>query len=1297
MNKKHYIFERLRSITMMFALTAAFAAMPITAKAQSAAIIDVSTLGASAVSSSAGEYTWRYYSNELYLSDPGGQYRLVGTNDNLSISVEPTATNATIIFEDLNITCTDNQQRALYVETDCEVRLYGNNSLTESGPVNCIQILNGSTLTFAHNGALTVTSAEQAGIMLSNNDHLIVSEYASVSIVAPATQAGIRYDSGSCSIEVSQHATLNSSGGAGISNYNTSASLSLHVDGDATFSSSVSGATNGIESDALDITGTGTISATGSIGIRCNDLSITGATVTATGTTGTAVSTSNAILISDVAKLTMTNGSGTAETHTFTKLSAAVTHRWLLLDGASTSDVLTGASIVATVAAGGTGTVRRIGPIDISVFDLFNAANVAGDDAWNYDYATRVLYLRATSGAYMLTGSNPNLSINVEGADANVNLSNITMTTLGTRTAFLTSEDCTVVLTGTNSISQNVGGAGIIVEDYKSLTIAGDGSLTVTAAGQSSITLGTYAELSITETASVTTGNANLPGIHAYYNNQINIASGATLDAKGAQGGLYSNSPGPTVTLNVDGNAAFTATSYGAGIFVDYATGTLHITGTGTVSATGAGTSHASIMLANLNIDGSVTVTATGTSNKAIDTGGAILISDDAKLIMVNDDTSAETHTFTKSSTATTHQWKLTNATTTDALTLTSINGTVAAGATGVVEREVAVSTTPPTAPGAFTATGGDTQVVLTWTTPSNGGSPITKYQYSYGATAGYSASWADIPGSDATTTTYTVTGGLTNGTSYTFEVRAVNAAGNGASSGTQTATPTALTYAVTVSGAGTGATGDGSYAAGATVSIEAGTPPTGQQFKNWTTTSAGVTFANANSASTTFEMPANAVAVTANFEPIPATVTDVTVNPSTVTVQQGTSYQFSATVTGTNSPGQDVTWAVTGGIAGTSIAADGTLTVATGETAVTLTVTATSTVDITVSGIATVTVNQPVAITYTVTFNGNGGTPSEASRTVNAGAAIGTLPTASHAGSYSFTGWFTSASGGTQITATLPVNANVTYYAQWTPTGGSGGATLYTVSIGASANGSITSNKSSATAGETVTLTISPSAGYELDAITVHRTGASATTVTINGTGLTRTFTMPAYNVTIDATFSTSVTQSLWERAIAVIAAAKYNVPQSAAATEADLAAYLSDYINGLLRAAGISLTLTAADIWIQSGSFVAAAAGVNGSFTFFVLPPGVTGSALINGSIVASTVGVETQCIPSLQAWTQDGTLYVSGLSAGAEWRVYNIMGTLIYNGAPNDVETSHALPLPGRGVYIVTDGKTTIKVVN
>jgi len=40
---------------------------------------------------------------------------------------------------------------------------------------------------------------------------------------------------------------------------------------------------------------------------------------------------------------------------------------------------------------------------------------------------------------------------------------------------------------------------------------------------------------------------------------------------------------------------------------------------------------------------------------------------------------------------------------------------------------------------------------------------------------------------------------------------------------------------------------------------------------------------------------------------------------------------------------------------------------------------------------------------------------------------------------------------------------------------------------------------------------------------------------------------------------------------------------------------------------------------------------------------------------------------------------------------------MGTLIYQGVSSDVETQCIASLPGRGVYIVMDGKSVVKVVN
>lgn len=75
----------------------------------------------------------------------------------------------------------------------------------------------------------------------------------------------------------------------------------------------------------------------------------------------------------------------------------------------------------------------------------------------------------------------------------------------------------------------------------------------------------------------------------------------------------------------------------------------------------------------------------------------------------------------------------------------------------------------------------------------------------------------------------------------------------------------------------------------------------------------------------------------------------------------------------------------------------------------------------------------------YTVTWNANGGTVSPASVSKTHGSTLGTLPTPTRAAtaeySYTFAGWFTTASGGTQISSTTTVTGNVTYYAHWTAT----------------------------------------------------------------------------------------------------------------------------------------------------------------------------------------------------------------------------------------------------------------------
>lgn len=75
-----------------------------------------------------------------------------------------------------------------------------------------------------------------------------------------------------------------------------------------------------------------------------------------------------------------------------------------------------------------------------------------------------------------------------------------------------------------------------------------------------------------------------------------------------------------------------------------------------------------------------------------------------------------------------------------------------------------------------------------------------------------------------------------------------------------------------------------------------------------------------------------------------------------------------------------------------------------------------------------------------------------------------------------------------------------------------------HNVTVNTSENGTVDSDKETATKGETVTLTWTAAEGYELDKITV--TYAEGNEVTVDQGLTTCTFTMPAYDVTVDATF---------------------------------------------------------------------------------------------------------------------------------------------------------------------------------
>lgn len=104
-------------------------------------------------------------------------------------------------------------------------------------------------------------------------------------------------------------------------------------------------------------------------------------------------------------------------------------------------------------------------------------------------------------------------------------------------------------------------------------------------------------------------------------------------------------------------------------------------------------------------------------------------------------------------------------------------------------------------------------------------------------------------------------------------------------------------------------------------------------------------------------------------------------------------------------------------------------------------------------------------AATYTITWNAtqNGGTCSTTTSTVTAGDAVGTLPSATK-DCYTLKGWYTTATGNTQVTTSTVPTGNVTYYAQFTQD-------TYTINYNKGNNGTGTNTSATKNCGENLTL----------------------------------------------------------------------------------------------------------------------------------------------------------------------------------------------------------------------------------
>ena len=148
-----------------------------------------------------------------------------------------------------------------------------------------------------------------------------------------------------------------------------------------------------------------------------------------------------------------------------------------------------------------------------------------------------------------------------------------------------------------------------------------------------------------------------------------------------------------------------------------------------------------------------------------------------------------------------------------------------------------------------------------------------------------------------------------------------------------------------------------------------------------------------------------------------------------------------------------------------------------------------------------------PVTVTYDATTNG--GSCSTAPQTY-LGEPL-TLPTPDARTGYSFLGWYDAAEGGNKIASPYTPSDNITLYAQWEHIS-------YTITVSKQSNATVTVDKTTAYYNETVSVTVSFS---QNNSKTLTVKDASGNTVLSKSAAGTYTFTMPASNVTIEASSS--------------------------------------------------------------------------------------------------------------------------------------------------------------------------------
>lgn len=238
-----------------------------------------------------------------------------------------------------------------------------------------------------------------------------------------------------------------------------------------------------------------------------------------------------------------------------------------------------------------------------------------------------------------------------------------------------------------------------------------------------------------------------------------------------------------------------------------------------------------------------------------------------------------------------------------------------------------------------------------------------------------------------------------------------------------------------------------------------------------------------------------------------------------------------------------------------------------------------------------------------------------------------------------------------------------------------------YDIIVSSTTNGTVTASAESATQGTEVTLTITPADNYELDNISA--VDASNNAVTLNGNGNTRTFTMPASNVTVSATFkateattysisvstqgngSATVSESEAEAGTTIYITTRpsngYEV-ESVYASGASVTQSTANRYYFTMPASDVTVTVTFTAIQQGNSNYVTATIGSTGYATFSSSSAldfsGLTDVEAFYASSQSGSIVYLTQITGTVEAYTgmiirgSAGTYYIPKTSSGSSY---------------------------------------------